>query len=762
MPDALDGDFSRSRAVLIGTWDYRHLRPVPAAKHSLNRMRALLTSPLCGPWPQERISVVGNRKALGDLPHELVTWFGAVTDVALFYYVGHGQYDNDDRLCLALRNSSDDAVLRTTTSLSFDAVRHAFRVSKATTKIAILDCCFAGLADRDNALAGPHAPELPRSPGFYLMMASGEFSTAWCETTTENIRPQTYFTKYLVDVIENGIPGQPDRLTLGTIFDTAADALVRDSKPEPGNRAGGRAAHHVLARNAAPPETHGNGLSTNLAATVPAAGAAEQQQTPALTQTEPRPAPAYQESQSGRAGFPGRRGWIAGAAVLATVVAVVVWAVVFVASPPKLTWDDTLYPQEIPSASVHYTVSIDKLLPFTTPKPVWTITGEGAIGGNSSIVILRAGSYVVGINMQTGTQLWPPVNLGNAVSCAVQQNRIACVVPGGFDSTVLFLDADSGKILKTLKVPNRELRSIAVSNDRFIAMTENTTYNKKGFAVGYTTEGDQVWTYEGHTEDIYVVSGDGLLVDSDDSNEVVFVSTGDGHEVLRSTRNSAERSSARDVTWSVFQEGIAIQNQEGTGTDIYDLNGVKRSSVAGWEPARYQGEYDPMASPLPLLDRLKDEPGEYPDEHTIAAANPDNGHLLWRISGPELSTEMLTENDRIIMKVADPNGRRDSTGELEPHSGPLVRVYNCLTGKPVSPPISMTGNVSGQLYQIMSDGVQLVYVDFESDQKLPVVMRAYNIQSGMKEWELPLKEYPKYFGGSMVSESAPGVVSRFW
>ncbi|UQS22699.1 caspase family protein [Amycolatopsis thermalba] len=248
MPDALDGEFSRSRAVLIGTWKYRHLPPVPAAEYSLNRMTALLTSPLCGPWPQDRISVVGNRARLGDLPHELVVGLRDAVDVALFYYVGHGQYDNEDRLCLALGDSSPDPVLRTTTSLTFDAVRQAFRASKATTKIAILDCCFAGLAaGRDGHLAG--TPDLPRSPGFYLMMASGEFNTAWFETAAGNPRPQTYFTKYLVDVVEAGIPGQPPGLTLGPIFDRVAEALVRDGKPEPGSRVSDRAADFVFARN---------------------------------------------------------------------------------------------------------------------------------------------------------------------------------------------------------------------------------------------------------------------------------------------------------------------------------------------------------------------------------------------------------------------------------------------------------------------------------------------------------------------------------
>ncbi|MCF3104856.1 caspase family protein [Streptomyces roseoverticillatus] len=252
MPDALDRDPSRSRAVLIGTWDYRHLEPAPAAEHSLNRMAALLRSPLCGNWPSDRVSVIGNRNTLGTLPHELVTSLRAAEDVALFYYVGRSQYDSDDRLCLALADSRSDAALRTTTSLTFDAVRHAFKVSRAATKIAILDCCFAGLAaGRDSALAWSGAQSLPSSPGCYLLMANGESPASWCEPDNGNPRPQTYFTGRLADVIEEGIPGRPTGLTLGVIFEAVSDALARDGRHEPGSRVSDHAASHVFARNAA-------------------------------------------------------------------------------------------------------------------------------------------------------------------------------------------------------------------------------------------------------------------------------------------------------------------------------------------------------------------------------------------------------------------------------------------------------------------------------------------------------------------------------
>src|ERR1700728_4226717 len=135
-------DYSRSLAVLIGTWDYEFLRPVPAAGHSLRRMAGLLAGPLCG-WPAEWLVVHQNVPSPGDLPDQLITAFDAITDVALFYFVGHGQISPDDQLCLGLARSRPEPSRRAVTSLRFGDVRQALLDSKAAVKIVMLDCCFA-------------------------------------------------------------------------------------------------------------------------------------------------------------------------------------------------------------------------------------------------------------------------------------------------------------------------------------------------------------------------------------------------------------------------------------------------------------------------------------------------------------------------------------------------------------------------------------------------------------------------------------------
>jgi Caspase domain len=245
-------DYARSRAVLVGNWDYTHLPPVPAAEYSLRRMGRLLTGPWCG-WPADRVSVLGNKPGPGELPDLLLALFEDATDAALFYYVGHGQIDDEDQLCLGLASSRTEPHRRAATSLPFAAVRRALAHSPAATKILVLDCCFAGLAcHRDHAL-GPRDDLLDKTTGTgaYTMAASSAYTTAWYETAPDVPEPQTYFTKYLADLIETGIPGQPANLTLHVLFTQLHDNLARDHRPAPQERSVDAARDFVFARNAA-------------------------------------------------------------------------------------------------------------------------------------------------------------------------------------------------------------------------------------------------------------------------------------------------------------------------------------------------------------------------------------------------------------------------------------------------------------------------------------------------------------------------------
>ncbi|WP_431998202.1 caspase, EACC1-associated type [Streptomyces fungicidicus] len=249
MTDPAGRDYSRSRAVLMGTWDYTDFEPAPAVERSFHRMRDLLRDPVCGPWPEESIEEFANRPTLGTTHVELVDALLAATDVALFYYVGHGIYDHRERLCLTVGDTRTDANYTAATGLLFESVRDAFRASRATVKIAVLDCCYAGLATEEHGRLS--ADRLPPVSGTYVLMSSSAYETSWYEKD-EVPDAQTYFTKTLVDTVREGIRGAPAGLTFDHIFGVVADRLVEDGRPEPGRRIEDHAAGWVFARNNAP------------------------------------------------------------------------------------------------------------------------------------------------------------------------------------------------------------------------------------------------------------------------------------------------------------------------------------------------------------------------------------------------------------------------------------------------------------------------------------------------------------------------------
>jgi hypothetical protein len=255
-------DYSQSRAVVVGTWDFREFQRLPAAKRSFQRFAGMLTGPLCG-WPNGSVTRVPNEPHPGNIGDLLIKEFKAARDVALFYYVGHGQIDSQNELCLALTGSERrDEDRRAATSLTFTAVRDALLKSEARTKIIILDCCFAGqVILKLNVLSGAATNvvadedlssllvDKARTNGAYVMAAAGPYTEAQHEQTGP--RPQTYFTKHLVDLVERGIVGGPPELTLGALYGSLEQSLVADGRPHPEERNLGYGYNYVFARNAA-------------------------------------------------------------------------------------------------------------------------------------------------------------------------------------------------------------------------------------------------------------------------------------------------------------------------------------------------------------------------------------------------------------------------------------------------------------------------------------------------------------------------------
>jgi hypothetical protein len=221
-------------------------------------MYRLLTGPLCG-WPPDCVTMLAEPESPGDLPDRLVELFAQARDVALFYYVGHGQVDFEDELCLGLVGSRVESERRATTSLTFESVRRSLRASSAATKVVILDCCYAGQAVQDrHTLAGASSEDitgLVGASGAYTLAATGPASTAWFESGTDSPLPHTHFTRALVDTVIRGIQGGPAALTLDPIYQQLREGLSAEGKPVPTRISRHDADAFVFARNVAPPQT---------------------------------------------------------------------------------------------------------------------------------------------------------------------------------------------------------------------------------------------------------------------------------------------------------------------------------------------------------------------------------------------------------------------------------------------------------------------------------------------------------------------------
>ena len=218
-------------------------------------MQRLLTGPLCL-WPTSQVTLVPDQRLPGNLPDRLIDLYKKATDVALFYYVGHGQIDDEGQLCLGLVDSRRlETERRATTSLTFDAVRRALRASPASIKVIILDCCFAGQAVHGpRTLAGQEVdvPALTSGTGAYILAATGPYSTAWFESDQDTPIPHTYFTKQFAEIVERGIPGEPAGLTLDPIYRRLREDLPAAGKPAPTRSSRDNADTFLFARNAAP------------------------------------------------------------------------------------------------------------------------------------------------------------------------------------------------------------------------------------------------------------------------------------------------------------------------------------------------------------------------------------------------------------------------------------------------------------------------------------------------------------------------------
>jgi Caspase domain len=236
-----------SSAILVGVsaYEYAELRPIRAARNSLQAMRSMLADPeLCG-WPRGQLRVIANPLSAEELKAEIAEVAAATTGVLLLYYVGHGVLSAGGELCLSVTATHPDRP--ETSGLPWRALASTLRGSPAHTRLSILDCCFGGQA----TAAGPES--LAPMAGGYTLAATGRDEPAAVPDPDGQDTACTSFTAELRDLVAAGLPGRAPWLTFGDLYPALRERLLAKDLPAPSEQGSGAAREFAFTANAALP-----------------------------------------------------------------------------------------------------------------------------------------------------------------------------------------------------------------------------------------------------------------------------------------------------------------------------------------------------------------------------------------------------------------------------------------------------------------------------------------------------------------------------
>jgi hypothetical protein len=246
------GTPAESCALLVGVSAYEdpEFPPIRAARNSLDAMRSLLSDPALCAWPPEKITVIANPLSATDLATSIADLAAGTTGVLLLYYVGHGVLSARGELCLTVTSTRPDRPK--ISGLPWDTVADVLRSCPAHTRLAILDCCFAGQAiealtgDGNAALA-----DIAHVEGVYTLTATTRNRPAHVPSPARQDTACTSFTAELEDLVRSGLPGKPPRLTLSDIYPVLRQRLRAKGLPAPGQHGADAAQQFPFTANTA-------------------------------------------------------------------------------------------------------------------------------------------------------------------------------------------------------------------------------------------------------------------------------------------------------------------------------------------------------------------------------------------------------------------------------------------------------------------------------------------------------------------------------
>ncbi|GIE29613.1 hypothetical protein Ait01nite_026580 [Actinoplanes italicus] len=249
-------DFTESRAVLIGTarYDNPYLANLPAAANNVTELESRLTDSAYSGFRRENCASVVNPRSDREVLLPLAKAAEEARDLLFVYFAGHGILGENGGLRLGLRISQRKPP---TMSVRFDEFSELILGSSARTKVVVLDCCYSGRATADLHMSGE--ADSPDDEAVEQAAAQLDTRGLYVLTSSAGNKPSlapegerfTAFTGRLLDLIDSGIPGGPELLTMQALYAAVDEELQHRKLPRPQQYNSNLAGEAALFRNRA-------------------------------------------------------------------------------------------------------------------------------------------------------------------------------------------------------------------------------------------------------------------------------------------------------------------------------------------------------------------------------------------------------------------------------------------------------------------------------------------------------------------------------
>jgi TPR repeat protein len=219
-------DTEKTFVLLIGSGKFSNdFHPIPPVKGNLEDLFRLLTDKRHIGIPRDNVLVSFNESHVEIQKHLLQASRRPDTETLMVYFTGHGHKSDIRRLSLITADTEKigDEIIG---GIDFDFISNkVLKISAAKQKILILDTCHSGIATQgdDGLLAGVDVK------GSYILSSSPGDEVSYFEKSARN----TYFTGALLDVLENGVDGPYEMLTLDDLYSGSKRLMDEKKFPLP-------------------------------------------------------------------------------------------------------------------------------------------------------------------------------------------------------------------------------------------------------------------------------------------------------------------------------------------------------------------------------------------------------------------------------------------------------------------------------------------------------------------------------------------------